>query len=246
MSVTSTPTTRVRSPASASPATSPACVPPVPTATYSSAGSGSRPARTCSASSRPAETNPSWPLSEEPPGGTSSGRSPRSVATASVRSTCAAVPGRLRPQRCCAPQAAWSRSERCTSAVTGCITSTRVVFEARLAREDGGGEAVVRAEPAGRDEVARAVRQRRAQDPLELARLVPSIERRAALVALHEEHAFRETGQGQRRDRRRARHDRVVREPGAQLGVAAKESRLLGLHASSSHGRRAAQCAQRD
>ena len=44
-----------------------------------------------------------------------------------LRSTCAAAPGRLRPQRSSAPHAACSRSERCTSRVTGCITSTSVV-----------------------------------------------------------------------------------------------------------------------
>ena len=64
---TQTPTTRVFSPSAAKPAASPAAVPPEPSATTQTSGSGSSPSRTWAASSRAACTYPIEPETLEPP-----------------------------------------------------------------------------------------------------------------------------------------------------------------------------------
>jgi hypothetical protein len=66
-SFTTTPTTRERNPAMRRPATSPAAVPPEPSATTTWEGSGSSPASTCPASSRAASTYPRQPSGDDPP-----------------------------------------------------------------------------------------------------------------------------------------------------------------------------------
>ncbi len=68
-SLTTTPNTRVDSPARRRPSARPATVPPEPTAETIVAGSGSSPAATWSAISRATSTYPRLPTGDEPPAG---------------------------------------------------------------------------------------------------------------------------------------------------------------------------------
>ena len=58
-------------------------------------------------------------------------------------------------------------------------------FEPGGASQDRGGEPMVRAESASRDEGARTTLERVADHKLELARLVPAVGQTRALIALH-------------------------------------------------------------
>ena len=84
----------------------------------------------------------------------------------------------------------------------------------------------MRAEAARRDDPPRAARGGVAEHELELARLVPAVERRAALVALHEQRAVGNAGERQRLDRAsaRARSGRCGHAP-AQRGEAPRTGR---------------------
>ena len=179
MSVTSTPTMRLRRPARRQPSARPATVPPLPSGTKIASGSGSAPARDLLG-----ELERGVDVADGAERRRAAGRDDRQRPAAQQRARAAgAAPWRRRRRptsaRCSSAPAAWSSSRQCrTWSVTGCGSSTSIVAQPGVARADRGRQAVMRADAAEGDHAAAAARARRAEQPLELARLVAAVERR--------------------------------------------------------------------
>ena len=228
MSVTNTPTTREARPARRSPATRPARVPPLPTATHTSAGSGSCPAphllrelETGRNEAQGAQGGGSAGGDEKGPLAAQRRRCERGRAAQRGGGNARAedevgTVGRVQQQR--APDGVGD----------GLRHQDQGGREPRLPPEDGRGEPVVGAQPARRDEPARAAGEGGADDEFELPGLVAAVRGARAVVPLDVEPAFGSAVEGEDLDRRGERGEGPPRAALAQGGEGS-EQRGLGF-----------------